>query len=330
MSTEIKVFLIEEDKQGGPEQLQKRLANPNIQLAHGKRPPEDADYEILIGAFPSQEFVEASRNLKSLIIPYAGPPQATQELMREYPHIAVHNAPYNSIASAETALALMLGCAKFLAKGDMNLRRGDWTLRYSVQPQLILHGRTALILGYGRIGRRMAPVCHALGMEVIGIRRTLQEEDVQDEWAEVYGVDRLHEQLSRAHLLLAALPGTPETIGLIGTQELSLLKDGAIVVNVGRGMVIDETALYNALISGKLSGAGIDAWYNYPRSVEERTQTMPSQYAFHEMENVILSPHRAGWLGSEDESRMAMLAEMLNELAASGALPNPVNMELGY
>lgn len=327
--TKIKVFLIEEAKQGGPEALKQRL-NDRIQLRHGRETPEPADYEILIGATPSRAFLDASPHLHTLIIPYAGPPAQTQALLADYPDLAVHNTPYNYVATAETGLALLLASAKFIAKGDRKLRQGDWTLRYSERPQMILHGRTALILGYGRIGQHMAPVCRALGMEVIGVRRSVQPAERHDEFAQIYGREHLEALLPRADVLLLALPGTPETRGLVGARELALLKDDAIVVNVGRGSVIDETALYEALVRGKLAAAGIDAWYQYPRSEAERTSTFPSQHPFHELDNVVLSPHRAGWLGSEDESRMIMLAEMLNQLAAGEPLPNPVNVALGY
>jgi len=325
----IRVFLIEEAKQGGPEALRKRL-DARIHLAHGIEVPDSADYEILIGAFPSREFLQASPNLRALIIPYAGPPAKTQALLADFPMLAVHNTPYNSVATAETGLALMLGAAKFIAQADSKLRQGDWTIRYSDRPQLILQGRTALILGYGRIGQHMAPVCRALGMDVIGVRRAARPEDSQDEFAEVHSREQLDELLPRADVLLAALPGTPETNGIVGARQLALLKDDAIVVNVGRGSVIDETALYEALVSGKLAAAGLDAWYRYPESGSSRTATFPSQYPFHELENVVLSPHRGGWLGSEDESRMVMLADMLNQVAAGESLPNPVNVALGY
>ncbi len=325
----IKVFLYEETKQGGPETLLAKL-DQRVELQHGKDIPDAADYEILIAAMPTQALIEASPNLKAVIIPFSGPPQQTQDLLLQYPHIAVHNTPYNYIATAETAIALILASAKFVPKGDMNLRRGDWTLRYSERPQLTLYGKTLLIVGYGRIGRHVAPVFRALGMEVIGVRRTLSAEDETDPFATVYAIDQLPMVLPRAHVLLVALPGTTETDGLVGDNELALLPNDAILVNVGRGSVVDEAALYNALVDGKLAAAGIDVWYNYPKSEAERTQTMPSQYPLHEMQNVVLSPHRAGWLGSEDDSRMSMLAAMVNEAAAGRPLPNRVNIALGY
>ena len=325
----VRVFLYEEAKQGAPEVLQARL-HPNVHFQHGKEPPTNADYEILIAAMPTQALLDASPNLQALIIPFSGPPQQTRDLLVHYPHITVHNTPYNYIATAETALALLLASAKFIAKGDINLRRGDWTLRYSERPQLLLHGKTILILGYGRIGRHVAPVCHALGMEIIGVRRSLAPEDHNDTFAQIYAIEQLHKVLPEANFLLTALPDTSETEGLLGAPELALLPTDAIVVNVGRGSVINEKALYHALVSGKLAAAGIDVWYNYPKSNAARTQTLPSQYPFHELKNVILSPHRAGWLGSDDDSRMIMLAEMVNEAAVGRPLPNRVNMALGY
>ena len=108
------------------------------------------------------------------------------------------------------------------------------------------------------------------------------------------------------------------------------MPNGAVLVNVGRGAVVDEAALYQALVSGKLAAAGLDVWYRYPREEKKRTKTLPSQYPFHDLENVVLSPHKAGWLGREDDSRMIFLAQMLNAYAVGEELPNKVSLELGY
>lgn len=232
--------------------------------------------------------------------------------------------------TAETALALMLAAAKSVAQGDRNLRRGDWTLRYSERPQLLLQGRTVLILGYGRIGRHMAPVCKALGMKVIGVRRSLKPEDADDAYATVEAISVLPELLPNTDVLLIALPETPETKGLIGKGELERLPAHALLVNVGRGAVVDKAALYEALRDGTLAAAGIDVWYRYPKDEAARTNTLPSRYPFHELDNVTLSPHRAGWLGREDGSRMVYLADMLNAAARGDPLPNRIRLELGY
>jgi len=325
----LSVFYYAESKQGSPEALRSRLPD-GTKLIYGKDIPEPADFDVLVAAFPSEELLEASPNLKAVIIPFAGPPKQTQDLLRNYPHLSLHNTPYNYVPTAETALALMMASAKFMVKGDRELRQGDWTLRFSEKPQLVLQERTALILGYGRIGQHMAPVCKALGMDVIGLKRTVSTEDKADPHASVHEVGELETLLPKADILLIALPETPDTIGLIGEKELANLPEDAVLVNVGRGAVVDEKALFEALTTGKLAAAGLDVWYSYPRKEEERSSTLPSQLPFHELDNVIMSPHKAGWLGSEDNSRMVVIAQMLNAYAAGNDMPNRVDLSRGY
>jgi phosphoglycerate dehydrogenase-like enzyme len=167
-------------------------------------------------------------------------------------------------------------------------------------------------------------------MNVIGLRRSVQADDAGDPHAEVRANSDLHEVLPKSDVLLIALPETPETKGMIGEKELALLPKNAMLVNVGRGAVVDERALYDALKSGKLAAAGIDVWYNYPKGEDGKTNTMPSDYPFHELEQVILSPHRAGWLGRDDDSRIIFLADMLNRTARGEPLPNQIDIQLGY
>ena len=324
-----KVFFHQHVAQGVADDLRAQLL-PEVQLHCAEATPEPADYHILIDAFPNQERLEASPALQAVIIPFAGPPASTQALLRGYPQLSVHNAPYNAVPTAETALALMMAAAKFVVKADAALRQGDWRLRYGERPQLLLQGRTVLILGYGRIGRHMAPVCRALGMEVLGLRRTLQPEDAQDPHASVYSIAELPDLLPRADVLLIALPETPETVGLIDAAALARLPADALLVNVGRGAVVEEQALYEALRDGRLAAAGLDVWYRYPKDEAARSHTLPSSYPFQDLDNVVLSPHRAGWLGRNDASNMRFLATMLNAAARGEDLPHQIDLERGY
>lgn len=306
------------------------LLDDNVKLTLSEEIPDPAEYHVLINAFPQREQLAASPNLHTLITPFAGMMPVTLELMREFPQVRLHNLPYNSVPTAETALALVLGCSKFVALADRNLRKNDWTIRYSDRPQILLHGKTVMILGYGRSGRHLAPIFHAMGMNVLGVRARVQPEDQDDPYATVYSTDDLHDLLPQVNVVVTTLPDTSETRGILGQREFDLLPDDAIVVNVGRGPVLDEEALYNALKNGQLAGAGIDVWYNYPRAVEERTSTAPSRFPFHELDNVIMSPHHAGWLGTVDGGRMPMLADMINAAARGEEMPNQVNIERGY
>ena len=193
-----------------------------------------------------------------------------------------------------------IGCAR---------ATGDWD--DDTHPTDTLAGKTAVILGYGAIGHRIAPVCRALGMSVVGIRRHEPPEPIDSSGVHVYAWTHLHELLPRADVLLCVLPQTPETTGLIGAGELALLPPHAILVNVGRGRVIDEEALYHALADRRIKAAGIDVWYEYPKDEEARTHTWPSRFPFHELDNVVMTPHRGGWLKNFEHLRVAALAELL-------------------
>ena len=194
----------------------------------------------------------------------------------------------------------------------------------------MLPGKTAVILGYGAIGRRIAPVCQALGMRVVGVRRNEPSAPVDSLGVEVKSWTQLAAVLPRADVLICVLPQTPETTGLIGVRELDLLPRHAIVVNVGRGRTIDEEALYHALRDRRIRAAGIDVWYQYPHSDEERSHTFPSQFPFQELDNVVMTPHRGGWLADFEHLRVEALAAMLAEAAAGRPMPNLVDKVLGY
>jgi phosphoglycerate dehydrogenase-like enzyme len=311
-------------------QLQGAL-HDDVHITYGSLPDTtDAiqpNYEMLVAGRPSREFLEASPNLHTLLIPFAGLPATTRETMREYPQIAVHNLHHNAPPTAEMALALLLAAARRLIPSDREFRRHDWTPRYQPYPSVLLTGKTALIAGYGEVGRRVGQVLDALGMTVLGTRRT--QTDIANG---IYPADALYELLPRADVLVIALPATHETEELISERALSLLPQGAIVVNVGRAAVIDQHALYEALKSGHLHGAGLDVWYHYPPDKASRTDTPPADVPFHELDNVVMSPHRAGGGGNPEieELRMRALANALNQVAEGGALPHRVNLDAGY
>jgi phosphoglycerate dehydrogenase-like enzyme len=307
--------------------LQENL-DPRIELTLGREIPDPADYHVLVAGRPTREFVAASPKLEVLIIPWAGLPTITRDLMLEFPRIAVHNLHHNAAPTAETALALLFAAAKFVLPYDQALRKHDWTMRYEPNPSMLLNGKTALVLGYGAIGQYIGKVLQAMEMRILGVRRHPTKET--DDVAEIFGLDALPQLLPQADIVMISLPLTPETENLIGERELALLPRGTVLVNVGRGPIVDAAALYNALKEGHLKGAGIDVWYNYPPDPAARTHTPPADYAFHELENVVMSPHRGG--GSEDSNtlRMRHLAELLNAAARGEGLPNRVDLESGY
>lgn len=300
----------------------------DIRLTTGDAVPDDI--HILVAGRPRREHLTNKAKLHSLIIPYAGMPPETAELLKDFRKMTVHNLHHNAPMTGEMAVALLLAAAKSLIPVDQTFRGHDWTPRYTDTPCMVLEGKTALVLGYGKVGRYVTRVCWAMGMRVLAIKRRVDERAAN--LVTLGALDKLHEWLPKAHILVVCLPGTPETTSLIGEDEIAMLPRGALVVNVGRGSVIDQKALYCALKDGHLMGAGLDVWYNYPPDPEARTHTPPSDYPFHELENVVMSPHRAGGGGLHEVEirRMDALAESLNAAASGQPIPNRVDLRLGY
>jgi phosphoglycerate dehydrogenase-like enzyme len=320
----LNVHLLEDFDESTPSELQ-ALLDPRIHLTTG--PIISPEAHILVGGRPTREQLTACPHLRALIVPWAGVPESTRELLRDFPQLTLHNLHHNAAATAEMALALLLSAAKFIVPIDQRLRANDWSPRYAASRSIGLHAKTALIVGYGQIGQRVGRVCRALQMTVLATRRAQVE---QDDVAEVHPMADLPQLLPRSHALIITAPLTPATKGLIGEKALASLPRGALLVNVGRGAIVDEAALYQALKSGHLAAAGLDVWYNYPRAEATQTNTPPSQFPFHELDNVVMSPHRGGDEVDIDAVRMQHLADLLNTAARGEDMPNRVNLATGY
>jgi len=291
--------------------------------------PTPTNHEILVYGTPTRDDLVASPRLRALIVPWAGAPIQTIELVREFPHIAVYSLHYNPGPTAEMAMALLLAAAKLIVPFDRRFREHHWAPIYQgTRNGVLLEGKTVLILGYGRVGQRVAQACRGLGMNVVAIRRTV---DV-DAPEKVYGPDDLAKLLPQADVLIICLPHTNHTTGLIGAAELGLLPPDAILVNVARGPIVDEEALYHALKENRLFGAGLDVWYHYPTQEERDADTpvAPSSFPFHERDNVVMTPHRAGWSEETEWLRISHLAALLNAVAHGQPMAGRVDPFWGY
>ena len=310
--------------------LQARL-DPQVELVTGEHLPPSADYQILVNGRPTPDQLTASPFLQTVIIPWAGLSVPTRELLMQHPDLAVHNLHHNAVTTAESALMLLLAAAKLILPVERQFRRQDWRPRYlNPNASLMLHGKTVLVLGYGSIGQQVAKVCQAMGMRVLATRRSLEGAQAGDPYAEVFPAGDLHQLLPQANVLVITLPLTVETHALIGEQELNLLPEKSILVNVARGPIVDQKALYEALKAGRLHSAGLDVWYHYPADEASRAHTPPADFPFHELDNVVMSPHRGGSSRESGLLRMQHLAELLNMAAQGKALPNKVSLEKGY
>jgi phosphoglycerate dehydrogenase-like enzyme len=306
--------------------LKSRL-DEKVTLTVGEPLPEYGEVQILVAGRPSQQHITQLGPIEVLLIPWTGIPPETRDVMLKHPEINVHNLHHNAEVAAELALSLLLAVAKRILPLDQRLRRGDWRPRYEKSETIFLKGRTALILGYGEIGKLIKKYLLALDVNVKVIRRTT-DENTQEKL--VYPPEKIPELLPETDLLILALPHTDETDLLISSKEFHLLPRNAILVNVARGRIVDQEALYQALKDRRIFGAGLDVWYNYPKTEKDRISTSPGDYPFHELDNVVMSPHRGGMVQETEKLRMAALARSINAAARGESIPYPVDLDLGY
>lgn len=289
-----------------------------VDLSFGDDAPNDT--KILVNGQLREDIVKDLPLCEDVIIPFAGLQPKTREILLGHPAIRVHNLHHNANMTAEMAMALLLACARRIVKLHNSFSQDNWEPRYFTRDARSLYGKTVVVLGWGAVGKCVGAACTGFGMNVIGVRRVAD--------GEARGVDELHELLPRADFFVATLPLTEETEGLIGKEQLALLPKSAIVVNVGRGKVIDEQALYEALRDEKIDSAGLDVWYQYPKDRDD--ETPPSQYPFASLPNVVMTPHVAGGTQDTEEVRMKALAKLIKDIVGGDTDANLVHLARGY
>jgi D-3-phosphoglycerate dehydrogenase len=188
----------------------------------------------------------------------------------------------NSVTVAEHALFFILALAKRAILFDREVRKGNWDIRYD-HIGYDIADKKVLVLGLGRIGRRLVPMLNAMGMKVFVYDPYVLQDTIVTTGATP--VEDWRAALPDMDFVSVNCPKNEETNGMIGTAELASMKKTAFVVNTARGNIVDESALYHALKNGSIAGAGIDPFVVEPAG--------PNEPLF-ELDNIIVSPHSAG------------------------------------
>jgi len=301
----------------------------DVQFAEKSKFPDwdlnPEDFQILVGHRVPEDILNAASSAQYLIIPFTGVPEIDLNNSKKFQQITLLNCHYNAVLAAEHAWALLLASAKRLIPAHNEFSRGDWSIRYE-RPEWSdsLTGKTLLLIGYGEIGKRLARFGRAFEMKILAVNRTGNGGE------EVAGTpDDLPALLPMADFIIVSLPEAPETRSLLGEREFAMMKPGVHIVNIGRGSSIDEDAFYNALKSGKIGGAGIDVWWKYPDSEEERKGTSPSKHPIEDFDNVVMSPHRASHVHGRELLRNKHLAAIIDS-AIEGNPMNIIDTRRGY
>jgi phosphoglycerate dehydrogenase-like enzyme len=200
--------------------------------------------------------------------------------------------------------------------------RGSWRTSWvqSGAPHGEVRGSTLGIVGYGRVGREVARRAAPFGTRIVAANRTPREPDPGVD--RVYPLDELDAMLAECDTVALCTALGPETTGLIDARRLALMRPGAFLINIARGQVIDEDALYGALRDGRIGGAAIDVWWQYPTAAEPNRRG--SHHPFHELPNVIVTPHNSGWTQGMVRRRWDEIAENIRRFALGESLINLV------
>ena len=221
-----------------------------------------------------------------------------------------------SASLGEFVLAAIL----YFAKDFRRMIRNQMTAKWEQFDVEAISGKIVGIVGYGDIGRAVATRVRPMGMKVLALKRhIMREPDPLIE--QTYSPDRRLEMLARSDYVVVAAPLTAETRGMIAEPEFAAMKPTAVVINVGRGPLIQEEALISALSSGRIRGAGLDVFDEEP---------LPQDHPFYGMENVLLSPHCADHTSDWLEQAMRLFIQQYERFRSGQPLLYVVDKKLGY
>jgi phosphoglycerate dehydrogenase-like enzyme len=225
----------------------------------------------------------------------------------------VHEVPIS-----EHIVGMLLYFARRFQVAVRNQPAHNWE-RYQADEA---EGRTVCFVGYGPIARRAAFLCKTLGMNVLVVRASISEEQPGAEHVDrYYPGAMLDRALSQSDYVVIAAPRTPATEGMMGREQFAAMKEGAVLINISRGALVDEDAMIEALQAEKLGGAGLDVFKEEP---------LPADSPLWDMPNVLITPHVSGSSPHYNERATTIFADNLSRYTRGEPLRNRVIKERGY
>lgn len=224
-------------------------------------------------------------------------------------------AGINALPVAEYALMAMM----MLVKDVRRLYQSDDAHRWDRFDLGLLRGKTLAVIGFGTVGREVARLAEPFGMKRLAVKRTVDPAERLPAW--VLPAEKLEDVLAEADIVTLCLPATPATKGMIGARQVSLMRAGAVLVNVSRGDVVDDAALVAALRQGRLAGAVLDVFTQEP---------LPPESPYWGLPNVLVTGHVAGLFQEYDEAVVDLFVANLGRYLAGRPLINEVDRRTGY
>lgn len=278
------------------------------------------DVDAFIGSTFHENWRTAAGNLRLIQCVGAGVDSISNSSIP--PGCTLCNVYEHETPIAEYIMLAVLLFVTRLMDIKQRFRQGIWTDsgRFDGRPHDEVYGKTLGLVGYGHIGRETARRAKAFGMKVAAVARRPRPEPEVDWYGRTADLDELIEM---SDFLTIVCPLTEHTRGLIGERELGKLKSSAVLINVARAEIVREEPLFRALRERWFAGAVLDVWYRYPPG--PGTGGHGSKLAFHELDNVIVTPHASAWTDQMIERRLVRIAENLNRLARGEMLQQVVH-----
>lgn len=307
---------------------------PDLEIVQSSDKSEIADqiaeWEIVVGAFPF-DLLQNAKNLQWFQQWSAG-----ADWLLDHPEVqkmdfTLTNASgVHAIPISEHIIATLLAMARNLPAAWRAQQQKLWMDEnddgadpdqptYRRQDVFEAAGKTLLMLGVGEIGERAAKIAEALEMHVIALRHNPNQETPGAD--ETVGDDELLDVLPKADVVVSTVPLTNETRHMLDKKAFAAMKEGVYFINIGRGETIDESALIDALQSGKVAGAALDVF---------ETEPLPEESPLWAMKNVIITPHASGATSHYDTRAFAIFLDNLQRYVAGKALKNIVDKTKGY
>ena len=311
------------------EYIDSKISDSSIEIYDTTENTEQIDYaksaDIIVGRRVTLEILEAAQNLKLYIFPGTGVDGLMETFSRysKKKSVRLVNTHRSSYNCAEHAVAMLFGLTHHLKIHDHRMRIGESPQRNPTTT--LLKDKTVGLLGYGPINQYVYRFLQNFDLEFRILKRT-PDPSIRD--MRIFTPNELHTFLEEVDILFIGMPLTNETRDFIGKKELELLGPQSYLINVSRGAIINQEALYYAMKNNKIAGAGLDVWYRY-EGKDGLKYGFDPKYRFGDLDNVILSPHRANSGG--DITRWDPVLEHIKKFALKEEeLNHQIDIELGY
>jgi phosphoglycerate dehydrogenase-like enzyme len=276
------------------------------------------------------EYIRAASNLRMIQAFGAGIDKIDHEAVREHEDIVVCNSHANAAEVSEYTIMLLLAAAKNIIVSDRELRKGDWSRGWGgSRPNIEIRGKTCLLIGLGNVASAIAERLKPFGVQLHAVTHTgsSAKTNLVDKISSIKHIERA---VRGADFVILALPLTNYSKGLVDERFLSWMKPSSILINISRGPIVDEAALYAALAEGRIGGAALDVWWKYPHKRKGTINPPSNDFAFHELDNVVLSPHRAAYSEGIMNEQIRFVGENILRFIRGEKPWNVVDMNLGY